>query len=185
MCISGATGQHAEPLQARAAGARLATRAASAPFAESPSAILDITDLVREGRKCCANMLDCSSDCQYVATLVQEARLFIAGLQKLFGVDEVGVKSQATAEHYLREGVLPLEESLGDVPASRGSGSLRVKRISQEDFEYTTMGELRKPHHLPLLDVLTTLPGLFDETGLYSLKTVRDSTYSDGKSGCT
>ena len=107
-----------------------------------------------------------------------------AGLEKLFGTDLTGSKSHALAEHYLQTGVL-LSERLA---ATQGliplTGELKdaARLFTEEDFEFTSIGELRRPEHLPLLDMLLTQTSLFTETGMISLKSVRDMNLSDGMS---
>lgn len=53
-------------------------------------------------------------------------------------------------------------------------------RFTEQSFEIRTCGELRTPQHLPLLELLLTLPELFTETGRNSLQQIRDMSCSDG-----
>jgi hypothetical protein len=80
-----------------------------------------------------------------------------------FGNDDAGRACIATVERYFAEGVVAPEN-----------------RFTEESFEIKTFGELRTPQHLPLLELLLTLPELFTETGRISLQQVRDMSCSDG-----
>lgn len=107
-----------------------------------------------------------------------------AGLEKLFGTDVAGRKSQALAEHYLQEGVLLSEQLAAAKGLIPSDGELKdaARLFTEGDFEYTSIGELRRPEHLPLLDMLMTQTSLITETGMVSLKSVRDMNLSDGRS---
>jgi hypothetical protein len=90
------------------------------------------------------------------------------------------------AEHYLQDGVLLSEQlaaAQGLIP-SDGELKYAARLFTEEDFEFSSIGELRTLEHLPLLDMLMTRTNLFTETGMVSLKSVRDMNLSDGMSIC-
>lgn len=107
-----------------------------------------------------------------------------ACLEKLFGKDLTGRRSQALAEHYLQNGVLLSEQLAAAQGLIPMNGELKeaARLFAEDDFDFASIGELRSPEHLPLLDMLMTLTSLFTESGMVSLKSVRDMNMSDGMS---